>query len=151
MFANVPVLDGGGRGATTTFTQRATGGVLVTFEYEAALIAKEVGADQFEAVYPSLSIEAAAPVAVVETYAGKHGTQKVAEAYLNFLYTPEAQEIIAKHHFRPRDAAVLQRYAAQFPAVETFAVETLIGPWAKVLKDHFASDGIYDRIALEKQ
>jgi sulfate transport system substrate-binding protein len=151
VFRNVPVLDGGGRGATTTFTQRATGDVLVTFENEAALIAKEVGAGEFEAIYPALSIEAPAPVAVVQTYADKHGTQKVAEAYLRFLYTPEAQDIIAKHHFRPRDAAVLQRYAAQFPPVETFAVETLIGPWSKVLKDHFASDGVYDQIALEKK
>lgn len=151
LFRNVPVLDGGGRGATTTFTQRATGDVLVTFENEAALIAKEVGADQFEAIYPSLSIEAPAPVAVVETYADKHGTRAVAEGYLKFLWTPEAQEILAKHHFRPRDAAVLERHKSQFPTIETFQVETLIGPWSKVLKDHFASDGVYDQIALEKK
>lgn len=151
LFANVPVLDGGGRGATTTFTQRATGDVLITFENEAALIAKEVGADQFDIIYPSLSIEAPAPVAVVEGYTEKRGTTKVATAYLNFLFSPEAQEIIAKHHFRPRDAAVLEKHKAQFPVVQTFSVETLLGPWDKVLKDHFASEGIYDQIALEKK
>lgn len=151
LFKNVPVLDGGGRGATTTFTQRATGDVLVTFENEAALIAQEVGADQFDVIYPSLTIEAPAPVAVVQTYAEKHGTAKVAEAYLNFLYTPDAQEIIAKHNFRPRDAAVLEKHKAKFPNVATFSVETLLGPWSKVLKDHFASDGIYDQIATEKK
>ncbi len=151
LFKNVPVLDGGGRGATTTFTQRATGDVLVTFENEAALIAQEVGADQFDVIYPSLTIEAPAPVAVVESVANKRGTTKVAEAYLSYLFTPEAQEIIAKHNFRPRDAAVLEKHKAQFPAVSTFSVETLLGPWSKVLKDHFASDGIYDQIAAEKK
>jgi sulfate transport system substrate-binding protein len=151
LFKNVPVLDGGGRGATTTFTQRGVGDVLVTFENEAALIAAEVGADQFDVVYPSLSIEAPAPVAVVDANAEKHGTAKVAAAYLNFLYTPQAQEIIAKHHFRPRDAAILEKNKAQFPAIETFSVETLLGPWSKVLQDHFASDGTYDQIALEKK
>src|SRR5690606_8207962 len=103
LFANVPVLDGGGRGATTTFTQRGVGDVLVTFENEAVLIAKELGDDTFEVVYPSLSIDAAAPVAVVEKVATKRGTTEQATAYLNFLYSETAQDIIARHHFRPRD------------------------------------------------
>ena len=148
LFANVPVLDGGGRGATTTFTQRDTGDVLVTFENEAAGIGAEFGADKFEVVYPKLSIEAEPPIAVVDKYVDKHGTRKLAEAYLNFLYTPEGQAIIAKHSLRPRDAAVLKANAEKFPPIETFTVETLLGGWDKVQKQHFADGGIYDQIAV---
>jgi sulfate transport system substrate-binding protein len=148
LFANVPVLDGGGRGATTTFTQRDTGDVLVTFENEAAGIGAEFGADKFEVVYPKLSIEAEPPIALVDKYVDKHGTRKLAEAYLNFLYTPEGQAIIAKHSLRPRDAAVLKANAAKFPPIETFTVETLLGGWDKVQKQHFADGGIYDQIAV---
>lgn len=148
LFANVPVLDGGGRGATTTFTQREVGDVLVTFENEAILIAKEVGSDKFDVVYPSLSIDASAPVAIVEPVASKRGTQVLAKAYLDFLYTPEGQEIIAKHYFRPRDADVQSRYAAQFPSVKTFTVEEKLGGWPAVTDAHFADGAIYDQIVV---
>ncbi|MDR3322686.1 MAG: sulfate ABC transporter substrate-binding protein [Zoogloeaceae bacterium] len=146
LFRNVPVLDGGGRGATTTFTQRDIGDVLVTFENEAVLIGKEVGGAQFEVVYPSLSIEAAAPVAVVERVVDKRGSRALATAYLNFLFSPAGQEIIAKHSFRPRDPAILKKYAARFPALRVFTVENRLGGWAKVQQTHFADGGIYDQI-----
>ncbi|MDR2626179.1 MAG: sulfate ABC transporter substrate-binding protein [Zoogloeaceae bacterium] len=146
LFKNVPVLDGGGRGATTTFTQRDIGDVLVTFENEAALIADELGDERFEVVYPALTIEAAAPVAIVDKVVDKRGTREAATAYLNFLFSPAGQQIIARHHFRPRDPAVLRQYAAHFPAVRTFTVESALGGWAAVQKTHFADGGIYDQI-----
>jgi sulfate transport system substrate-binding protein len=145
LFKNVPVLEGGGRGATTTFTQRGIGDVLVTFENEAALIASELGNEQFEVVYPALTIEAAAPVAVVDKVVDKRGTREAATAYLDFLFSPAGQRIIAQHHFRPRDPAVLKQYAARFPAVRTFTVEGALGGWANVQKTHFADGGIYDQ------
>lgn len=151
LFANVPVLDGGGRGATTTFTQRGIGDVLVTFENEAVLLDKELGGDQFDIVYPSLSIEAAAPVAVVDKVADKRGTRRQAEAYLQYLFSPEGQEVIAKHHFRPRNEAVLAKYASRFPAIKTFTVEDRLGGWEAVQKTHFADGGIYDQIILTKR
>ncbi|HEX2840069.1 sulfate ABC transporter substrate-binding protein [Hyphomicrobium sp.] len=147
LFANVPVFDGGGRGATTTFTQRDVGDVLVTFENEIALLKAEFG-DKFDVIYPSLSIEAAPPVAVVETITAKRGTAELAKGYLDFLYTPEGQKIIAKHGFRPHDAAVLAE--AKLPAIKTFKVETLIGSWADAQKKHFADGGIYDQITSTK-
>lgn len=150
LFANVPVLDGGGRGATTTFTQRDVGDVLVTFENEAILIAQELGSSKFDIVYPSLSIEAAAPVAVVQKVATKRGTEKVAKAYLDFLYTPAGQEIIAKHDFRPRDPAVLKKHASKYPNIRTFTVEQKLGGWASVQKAHFADGGLYDQIVARK-
>jgi sulfate transport system substrate-binding protein len=146
LFKNVPVLDGGGRGATTTFTQRDIGDVLVTFENEAALIAREIDGSPFEVVYPPLTIEAAAPVAVVESVTKRRGTQAAATAYLNFLFSKAGQEIIAKHHFRPRDPTVLKQYAARFPAVRAFTVENALGGWAHVQKTHFADGGLYDQI-----
>ncbi|MDR0735925.1 MAG: sulfate ABC transporter substrate-binding protein [Zoogloeaceae bacterium] len=146
LFKNVPVLDGGGRGATTTFTQRDIGDVLVTFENEAALIADELGDERFEVVYPALTIEAAAPVAVVDKVVDKHGTREAATAYLDFLFSPAGQRIIAQHHFRPRDPAAQKQYAARFPAVRTFTVENTLGGWAAVQKTHFADGGIYDQI-----
>jgi sulfate transport system substrate-binding protein len=150
VFANVPLLDGGGRGATTTFTQRGVGDVLVTFENEAVLIGKEVGEDKFDIVYPSVSIDAPAPVAVVEKVVDKRGTRKQAQAYLEFLFAPEGQEIIAKHYFRPRDPAVLKKYAARFPAIKTFTVEAQLGGWKAVQQAHFADGGIYDQIIIKK-
>lgn len=150
LFANVPVLDGGGRGATTTFTQRDIGDVLITFENEATLIDQEVGGDKFDVVYPSLSIEAAAPVAVVNKVVDRRGTRKAAEAYLNFLFAPEGQEIIARHHFRPRDPAILKKYASRFPAVKTFTVEEKLGGWDAVQKTHFADGGVYDQIVVKR-
>jgi sulfate transport system substrate-binding protein len=150
LFANVPVLDGGGRGATTTFTQRDKGDVLVTFENEAALIGKEFGADKFDIVYPKVSIIAEPPVAVVDKVVDKRGSRKLAEAYLNFLYSPEGQAIIAKHDLRPRDEAVLKANAAKFPAIETFSVEELLGGWEAVQKHHFADGATYDQIAIKQ-
>jgi sulfate transport system substrate-binding protein len=150
VFANVPVLDGGGRGATTTFTQRGIGDVLVTFENEAVLIGKEVGEDKFDIVYPSVSIDASAPVAVVEKVVEKRGTRKQAQAYLEFLFSPEGQEIIARHYFRPRDPAVLKKYASRFPAIKTFSVEGQLGGWKAVQQAHFADGGIYDQIIVRK-
>lgn len=150
LFRNVPVLDGGGRGATTTFAQRGIGDVLITFENEAALIRKEFGEDQFDVVYPSLSIEAAAPVAIVDKVAGKRGTRAQAKAYLDFLWSPAGQDIIARQGFRPRDKAVFRKYAANFPAIKTFTVEDRLGGWTKVQAQHFADGGIYDEIIVNK-
>lgn len=150
LFANVPVLDGGGRGATTTFTQRGIGDVLVTFENEASMIEDEVGKGQFEVVYPTLTIEAPAPVAIVEKVVAKKGTQKQAKAYLDFLYTEKAQEIIAKHNLRPSNQKVFKKYAKEFPNVKTFTVENQFGGWSKAMKDHFADGGSYDQIIIKK-
>ena len=150
LFANVPVLDGGGRGATTTFTQRDVGDVLVTFENEAILIAQELGASKFDIVYPSLSIEAAAPVAIVQKVAAKRGSEKLAKAYLDFLFSSAGQEIIAKHDFRPRDPAVLKKLAAKYPAIRTFTVEQKLGGWVAVQKAHFADGALYDQIVARK-
>ena len=147
LFGNVPVFDGGGRGATTTFTQRAIGDVLITFENEAVLIKNEVDGANFEVVYPSESVEAAPPVALVETVVKKRGSEAVAKAYLDFLFSEPAQKIIAKHHFRPRDEAALK--AAGFSPVKTFAVEQKLGPWAEVQKKHFADGGIYDQVTVK--
>jgi sulfate transport system substrate-binding protein len=146
LFANVPVFDGGGRGATTTFTQRAVGDVLITFENEATLVKKEVGPGELETVYPSISIEAAPPVAIIEPVVDKHGTRELAKGYLDFLFSEEGQKIIAKHDFRPRDEAVLKANADRLPPIKTFRVETLLGEWANLQKQHFADGGIYDQI-----
>ena len=151
VLANVPVLDGGGRGATTTFTQRAIGDVLVTFENEAALIAREVGKDQFDIVYPSVTIEAEAPVAINEKVTAKKGTRAAAQAYLEFLFSPAGQQIIAKHDFRPVDPAVLKANAQRFPAVRTFTVDSQLGGWGAVYKQHFGDGGIYDQLVTQRR
>jgi len=146
LLANVPVLDGGGRGATTTFTQRGIGDVLLTFESEAELIENEFGKGLFDVVNPSVSIDAEAPVALVDKVAAKKGTTAAAKAYLDFLYTPEAQAIIARHNFRPRDAAVFKREEKRFAPIKLFSVDQLLGGWPKVSKTHFADGGVYDQI-----
>ncbi len=146
VLANVPVLDGGGRGATTTFTQRGIGDVLVTFEAEVELIENEFGKGQFEQVNPSVSIETEAPVALVDKVATKKGNAALAKAYLDFHWSPEAQEIIAKNNFRPRDPAVFKKHAARFANIKLFTVEQTLGGWAKVSKTHFADGGTYDQI-----
>ncbi|MCA0406265.1 MAG: sulfate ABC transporter substrate-binding protein [Proteobacteria bacterium] len=151
LFANVPVLDGGGRGATTTFAQRDIGDVLVTFENEATAISKEFGEGKFEVIYPSITIDAPAPVAVIDKVVDKKGSRDLATAYLNFLWSPEAQEIIAKNNFRPRDAAILAKNATKFPKIETFTVEALLGGWDKVQKTHFADGGTYDQIMAARR
>jgi sulfate transport system substrate-binding protein len=150
LFANVPVLDGGGRGASTTFAQRDIGDVLVTFENEAIALGREFGLDKFEIVYPSLSIDASAPVAVVDKVVDKRNTRKVATAYLDFLFSAKGQEIIAAHHFRPRDSSVLAKHASRFPAIKTFTVEERLGGWEKVQKEHFADGAVYDQIVVKR-
>jgi sulfate transport system substrate-binding protein len=146
ILTNVPVLDGGGRGATTTFTQRGIGDVLVTFEAEVELIENEFGKGQFEQVNPSISIETDAPMALVDKVATKKGTAALAKAYLDFHWTPEAQEIIAKNNFRPRDPAVFKRNAQRFANIKLFTVDQALGGWAKVSKTHFADGGTFDQV-----
>ena len=147
IFANVPVLDGGGRGATTTFAQRKLGDALVTFESEAPLITREFG-DGFDLVVPSRTILAENPVSVVDRVVDRRGTRRLAEVYLQHLYTPEGQEIAAKHHLRPRDAKVLAKYAKQFPKVTTFTVDEVFGGWTKAQAEHFNDGGHYDQVIL---
>lgn len=150
LFKNVPVLDGGGRGATTTFTQRGIGDVLVTFENETLLIANELGNSDFEIVYPSISIDTAAPVAIVRTVAKKRGTEELAKEYLDFLYSKEGQSIIAKHNFRPRDPEVFAANAHKYPELKLFTVEEKLGGWQAVLKKHFADGAIFDQIVVNR-
>jgi sulfate transport system substrate-binding protein len=145
IFANVPVLDGGGRAATTTFAQRNIGDALVTFESEVPLILREFGSN-FEVVYPSRTVLAENPVAVVDKVADKRGSRKLAEAYLQFLYSEAGQEIVAKHHLRPRSDKVLARYAKDFPKVETFTVDDVFGGWKAAQKAHFADGALYDQV-----
>ncbi len=145
IFANVPVFDGGGRAATTTFAQRNIGDALATFESEVPLIKKEFGGD-YEVVYPSLTVLAENPVSVVDKVADKKGTRKQAEAYLKYLYSEEGQEVAASHNLRPRSAKVLAKHAADFPKVNTFTVGEVFGGWTKAQKDHFADGGTYDQI-----
>ena len=144
LFANVPVLDSGARGATTTFVERGIGDVLLTWENEAHLAVKELGANKVEIVTPSLSILAEPPVAVVDKNVDKHGTRKAAEAYLKFLYTPEGQEIAARNHYRPTDPKVAARY--RFANVKLFGIDEVFGGWAQAQKTHFEDDGSFDQI-----
>ncbi|WP_213303630.1 sulfate ABC transporter substrate-binding protein [Paraburkholderia sacchari] len=151
LLKNVPVLDSGGRGATTTFTQRGIGDVLVTFENEVALIDSGVGAKDFEAVYPSVSLLAEPPVSIVDKVVDKRDTRKVAQAYLDYLYTPAAQEIIAQHHLRPRDAGVLAKHASEFKPIKTFTVEQVFGNWQKAQAAHFADGGTFDQVVVNQK
>ncbi len=146
LFKNVPVLDSGARGATTTFVQRGIGDVLLTWENEAFLARKEFGADKFEIVVPSLSILAEPPVALVDKVADKHGTRKVAEAYLQYLYSEEGQEIAARNFYRPRSEKVATKYAATFPKIELVTVDDVFGGWQKAQKTHFADGGLFDQV-----
>ncbi len=146
LFKNVPVLDSGARGATTTFVERGVGDVLLAWENEALLATRELGQGKFEIVAPAQSILAEPPVAVVDGVAKKHGTTEVAKAYLDFLYTPAGQELAAKHFYRPRDAKIAAKYAAQFPKVKLFTLKDVFGDWAKAQKTHFASGGTFDQI-----
>jgi sulfate/thiosulfate-binding protein len=146
LFKNVPVLDSGARGATTTFVERGIGDVLIAWENEALLAIKELGPDKFEAVAPTVSILAEPPVAVVDKTVDKRGTRKVAEAYLQYLYTDEGQEIAAKHYYRPVSDKVAKKYAAQFPNVKLFTIDEVFGGWTKAQKTHFADGGSFDQI-----
>ena len=146
IYRNVPVLDSGARGSTTTFVQRGIGDVLIAWENEARLAREKLGADKFDVVTPSLTILAEPPVAVVDRVVDKRGTRAVAEAYLRFLYTPEGQEIAARHYYRPRVEAVATKHAARFPPVSTFTVDEVFGGWSQAQKAHFADGGIFDQI-----
>lgn len=150
LLANVPVLDAGGRGATTTFAQRGIGDVLLTFENEVSLTLREFGEDKFERVVPSTSIQADNPVVWVDKVVEKRGTQKVAKAYLEYLYSPAAQALAVKHQFRPRDAALLAKHAADFPAIPLFTVNEVAGSWAEAQKVHFADGGLFDKVYDKK-
>ncbi|WP_319800678.1 sulfate ABC transporter substrate-binding protein [Luteolibacter rhizosphaerae] len=144
LYKNVPVLDSGARGSTTTFAQRNIGDVLISWENEAHLIAKEFPG-QTEIVYPSISILAEPPVAVVEKTAEKRGTTAAAKAYLDFLYTPEGQDLAGKHFYRPRDPQALAKYSSTFPKIELVTIDHF-GGWEKAQATHFADGGIFDRI-----
>jgi len=146
LYKNVPVLDSGARGSTTTFVKRGIGDVFLSWENEAFLAVNELGKDKFEIVVPSLSILAEPPVTVVDKVVDRRGTRKVAQAYLEYLYTPEGQELAAKHYYRPRLESVAARYAKQFPKVTLFTIDEVFGGWQKAQKKHFADGGVYDRI-----
>jgi sulfate transport system substrate-binding protein len=146
LYRNVPILDTGARGATITFAQRRQGDVLIAWENEAFLVLDEFGRDKFEIVAPSVSILAEPPVAVVDKNVDKHGTRAAVEAYLKLLYTPEGQEIVAKHFYRPRDPEVARRYADKFPQIPLFTVDQVFGGWKKAQSTHFADGGVFDQI-----
>lgn len=146
LFANVPVLDTGARGSTTTFAERGIGDVLLAWENEAYLSLDEFGAGKFDIVYPSLSILAEPTVAVVDRNADRHRVRPAAEQYLRFLYSPRAQDLIGKHHFRPRNPQALARYRAKFKAIPLVTIDRDFGGWAKAQATHFTDGGVFDRI-----
>jgi len=146
LFRNVPVLDSGARGSLTTFTERGVGDVFISWENEAFLAAKELGKDRFEIVVPSLSILAEPPVTVVDRNVDRKGTREVATAYLQYLYSPEGQEIAARHYYRPVDPKVAAKVAGQFTKVQLFDIDDVFGGWAKAQKTHFADGGVFDQI-----
>lgn len=150
LYGNVAVLDPGARGATTSFAQNGIGDVLLTWENEAYLLMAEAQKDKFDVVVPSVTILAEPPVAVVDRNVDKHGTRELAEAYLKYLYTDEGQEIVARHHFRPRAPAVLAKHRASFPDVKTFTIDEVFGGWEKAHKDHFADGASFDSLAGSK-
>jgi sulfate transport system substrate-binding protein len=146
LFKNVPVLDSGARGSTTTFVQRGLGDVFLSWENEAFLAVKEFGADKFEIVVPSLSILAEPPVTLVDKVVDKHGTRQVAEAYLQYLYSPEGQELAGKHFYRPRLAEAAKKYERQFPKVNLFTIDEVFGGWKKAQEKHFNDGGVFDQL-----
>ncbi len=146
LYRHVPVQDTGARAATNTFVQRSIGDVLLAWENEALLAQRQMGADAFDIVRPSISVLAEPPVALVDAVVDRKGTRMVAEAYLDYLYTQEGQDIVARNFFRPTDEAVIARYAEQFPAMRLFTVDAVFGGWAEAQKQHFSDGGIYDRL-----
>ena len=146
LYAHVPVLDTGARGSTNTFTQRGIGDVLLDWENEAHLALQEPGGDRYEVVYPSVSILAEPPVALVDVNADKHGTRKVAQAFLEFLYTKDAQDIEARNFYRPRDAETLAAHRADFPKIPLYTLRDVFGDWQKAQAVHFADGGVFDQI-----
>jgi sulfate transport system substrate-binding protein len=149
LYRNVRVLDSGARGSTTTFAERGIGDVLISWENEAFLAIKELGPEKFEIVVPSLSILAEPPVAVVDKVVDRRRTRTVATEYLKFWYTPEGQEIAAKHYYRPRDRAVSAKYAKQFADVKLITVDGVFGGWQKAQKTHFGDGGVFDQIYVK--
>lgn len=149
LYKNVPVLDSGARGSTTTFVERGVGDVLISWENEAFLAIKEYGADKFEIIIPSLSILAEPPVTVVDKVVDKRGTRQIAEAYLQYLYSEAGQDIAAKHFYRPTDAKVAEKYAGKFPQIELFKIDDAFGGWKNAHKTHFTDGGTFDQIYLK--
>lgn len=146
LFRNVPVLDGGGRAASTTFVQRGIGDALLTFENEAFLTQKELGEDKFDVVYPSTSILAESPVSVVDKVADKRGTRALATAYLEYLYSDEGQEIAARHYFRPRNESILARHRDRFRTLDLFTIDEIFGGWKQAQSRHFNDGALFDQI-----
>ncbi len=150
LYRNVPVLDSGARGSTTTFAERGLGDVLIAWENEALLLTDELGKDKFEIVVPSDTILAEPPVALVDKNVDRKGTRAAAEAYLQYLYSDEGQELAAKHHYRPRSEAIAAKYSSHFPSVRLFTVEEVFGGWKKAQKAHFDEGGVFDLIYAPK-
>ncbi|MCK4304885.1 MAG: sulfate ABC transporter substrate-binding protein [Candidatus Eisenbacteria sp.] len=150
IYRNVPVLDTGARGSTITFVERSIGDVLIAWENEAMLVVSRLKPGDFEIVVPSLSILAEPPVTVVDRVVERRGTRAVAQAYLEYLYSPEGQALAAKHYYRPHLASVVAEYAQQFPEVKRFTIDEVFGSWAKAQRTHFASGGIFDQIYLDR-
>ncbi len=150
VYKNVPVLDSGARGSTTTFIERGIGDVLLTWENEALLAIKELGPDKVEIVVPSVSVLAEPPVVVVDKVVDRRGTRKQAEAYLQYLYTEEGQEIAAQHYYRPTNEKIAKKYASQFPKVKLLTVDDIAGGWTKAQRAHFADGGVFDQIYQSK-
>ena len=149
VYKNVPVLDSGARGATTTFVERGIGDVLLAWENEAFLAKKELGPDKVDIVVPSLSIVAEPPVTVVDKFAKKHGTEVVAKAYLEYLYSEEGQNIIGKNYYRPTTEAAIKKYESQFPKLELVKIDEVFGGWTKAQKTHFSDGGVFDQIYIK--
>ncbi|MEY4753136.1 MAG: hypothetical protein RJA44_811 [Pseudomonadota bacterium] len=150
VFANVPVLDSGARGATVTFAERGIGDVLLSWENEAGLVLKEFGAEKFDVIYPPSSILAEPPVAVVDKVVDKRATREVAQAYLEYLYSPEGQDIAGRNFYRPTDPKAAAKYAKQFPDLKLFNINEVFGGWSKAQKTHFADGGVFDQIYARK-
>ncbi len=146
LFKNVPVLDAGARGSTNTFVQRGIGDVLLAWENEAFLSIKELGKEKVEIVVPSVSILAEPPVAIVEKNAKKHGTFEIAKSYLEFLYTPEIQDIVARHFYRPRLQSSIDKYRSTFPNIQLFTIDDVFGGWKNAQKIHFSDNAVFDQI-----
>ena len=150
LLANVPVLDSGARGATTTFVERGIGDVLLAWENEALLAQRELGPDKFDIVAPSVSILAEPPVSVVDKVVDKRGTRAAAQAYVAYLFSPEGQDIAGRHHYRPTAPAAAAKYASQFPKVKLFTIDEVFGGWAKAQQAHFSDGGSFDKVYLAK-
>jgi sulfate transport system substrate-binding protein len=150
LFKNVPVLDSGARGSTVTFAERGIGDVLLAWENEAHLALKEFGADKFDIVYPPVSILAEPPVSLVDKVVDKKGTRDVAQAYLEYLYSAEGQDIAARNFYRPIDAATYAKYEKNFPKINLFTIDDVFGGWTKAQKTHFADGGVFDKIYTVK-